>query len=64
MIRELREEVEKLKQQLQARGMRSEKETIQEQLKESEKLMEEASLTWEQKERQTELIHQVSPLIT
>ena len=51
--------MEKLKQQLQARGMRSEKETIQEQLQESEKLMEEASLTWEQKEKQTEFIHQV-----
>ncbi|XP_057308656.1 kinesin-like protein KIF13A isoform X3 [Hydractinia symbiolongicarpus] len=58
LIRELREEVETLKQQLLARGMRSEKQGLQEQLDESEKLMQEASLTWEQKEKQTEQIHQ------
>lgn len=58
LIRELREEVEVLKQQLLARGMRSEKQGLQEQLDESEKLMQEASLTWEQKEEQTEQIHQ------
>lgn len=48
-----------MKQQLLARGMRSEKQGLQEQLDESEKLMQEASLTWEQKEEQTEQIHQV-----
>lgn len=32
---------------------------LQEQLVESEKLMVQASLTWEQKEKQTEEIHQV-----
>ena len=58
LIRELREEVEKLKQQLTA-SFRSQKDEIQEQLHESEKLMEEASLTWEQKEKQTELIQKV-----
>ena len=59
MIRELREEVDILKQQLLARGMRSEKETLQDKLEESEKLMEEASLTWEQKEKKTEQIQKV-----
>ena len=32
---------------------------LREQLVESEKLMQEHSLTWEQKEKQTEQIHQV-----
>ncbi|XP_065651766.1 kinesin-like protein KIF13A isoform X6 [Hydra vulgaris] len=58
LIRELREEVERLKLQLLSRGIRSEKEVLQEQLDESKKLMEQASLTWEQKEKQTEYIQQ------
>ena len=60
MIRELREEVDKLKAQLLKHGIASDKESLQEALDQNEKLMKEASLTWEQKEKQTERIHQVS----
>ena len=59
LIRELREEVEKLKMQLLKHGIKSDKEVLQEALDQNEKLMQEASLTWEQKEKQTERIHQV-----
>ena len=40
-------------------GIAQDKESLQEALDQNEKLMQEASLTWEQKERQTERIHQV-----
>jgi len=40
-------------------GIASDKESLQEALDQNEKLMKEASLTWEQKEKQTERIHQV-----
>lgn len=59
LIRELREEVDKLKAQLLKHGIASDKESLQEALDQNEKLMKEASLTWEQKEKQTEQIHQV-----
>lgn len=58
LIRELREEVDKLKKQLLKHGITSDKEVLQEALDQNEKLMQEASLTWEQKEKQTERIHQ------
>ena len=51
--------MDKLKAQLIGRGLMSQNGQLQEQLVESEKLMQEASLTWEQKEKQTEEIHQV-----
>ncbi|XP_031559004.1 kinesin-like protein KIF13A isoform X2 [Actinia tenebrosa] len=64
IIRELREEVERLKQLLQLKiaGKLSPEDAgefeIQEQLSESEKLMKEATMSWEQKEKQTEQIMQ------
>ncbi|KAF8763627.1 Kinesin-like protein KIF13A like protein [Argiope bruennichi] len=54
IIRELREEVEMLKEQLKSTAQ----EDLQERLKESEKLMQEISQTWEEKLRKTEKIHQ------
>ncbi|XP_033496289.2 kinesin-like protein KIF13A isoform X2 [Epinephelus lanceolatus] len=55
IIRELREEVEKLKVQLsQAESMKAPE--LQEKLQESEKLIEEMTVTWEEKLRKTEEI--------
>ncbi|NXX79912.1 KI13A protein, partial [Urocolius indicus] len=56
-IRELREEVEKLKEQLsQAEAMKAPE--LKEKLEESEKLMKELTVTWEEKLRKTEEIAQ------
>ncbi|GFQ92820.1 kinesin-like protein KIF13A [Trichonephila clavata] len=54
IIRDLREEVEMLKEQLKCTAQ----EDLQDRLKESEKLMQEISQTWEEKLRRTEKIHQ------
>nr|XP_042901617.1 kinesin-like protein KIF13A isoform X1 [Parasteatoda tepidariorum] len=54
IIRDLREEVEMLKEQLKG----TTQEDLQDRLKESEKLMQEISQTWEEKLRKTEKIHQ------
>lgn len=67
IIRELREEVDRLKRLLQAKiagksHIVEPGETtieIKEMLSESEKLMSECTMTWEQKEKQTEKIQQV-----
>ncbi|XP_035381770.1 kinesin-like protein KIF13A isoform X2 [Electrophorus electricus] len=57
IIRELREEVEKLKVQLsQAESMKAPE--LQEKLQESEKLIQEMTITWEEKLRKTEEIAQ------
>ncbi|XP_076811338.1 kinesin-like protein KIF13A [Clavelina lepadiformis] len=56
IIRELREEVEKLQLQLkQSESMRAP--DLQEKLQESEKLIQEISQTWEEKLRKTEHVH-------
>ncbi|KAG8178989.1 hypothetical protein JTE90_012501 [Oedothorax gibbosus] len=54
IIRDLRDEVEMLKEQLKG----TTQEDLQDRLKESEKLMQEISQTWEEKLRKTEKIHQ------
>ena len=64
IIRELREEVEMLKALLKekiAEKPTGTKETveIEEMLSENEKLMKECTMSWEQKEKQTEQIMQV-----
>ena len=70
IIRELRSEVDRLRAILEENALslktarksgRESDETgdIKEKLEESEKLMQECTLTWEEKEKQTELIHQV-----
>uniref|UniRef100_A0A8C4SQC1 Kinesin family member 13A n=1 Tax=Erpetoichthys calabaricus TaxID=27687 RepID=A0A8C4SQC1_ERPCA len=57
IIRELREEVEKLREQLtQAESMKAPE--LKEKLEESEKLIKEMTLTWEEKLRKTEEIAQ------
>nr|XP_020654244.1 kinesin-like protein KIF13A isoform X3 [Pogona vitticeps] len=57
VIRELREEVEKLKEQLsQAEAMKAPE--LMEKLEESEKLIKELTVTWEEKLRKTEEIAQ------
>ncbi|XP_012588377.1 PREDICTED: kinesin-like protein KIF13A [Condylura cristata] len=57
VIRELREEVEKLKEQLsQAEAMKAPE--LKEKLEESEKLIRELTVTWEEKLRKTEEIAQ------
>uniref|UniRef100_A0A452QKI1 Kinesin family member 13A n=1 Tax=Ursus americanus TaxID=9643 RepID=A0A452QKI1_URSAM len=57
VIRELREEVEKLKEQLsQAEAMKAPE--LKEKLEESEKLIKELTVTWEEKLRKTEEIAQ------
>ncbi|KAE8598010.1 hypothetical protein XENTR_v10016675 [Xenopus tropicalis] len=57
VIRELREEVEKLKEQLsQAESMKAPE--LKEKLEESEKLIRELTITWEEKLRKTEEIAQ------
>ncbi|XP_069074451.1 kinesin-like protein KIF13A isoform X3 [Pleurodeles waltl] len=57
VIRELREEVEKLKEQLsQAEAMKAPE--LKEKLEESEKLIRELTITWEEKLRKTEEIAQ------
>ncbi|KAL4629764.1 kinesin-like protein KIF13A isoform X4 [Arapaima gigas] len=57
IIRELREEVEKLKEQLsQAESLKAPE--LQEKLQESEKLIQEMTITWEEKLRKTEEIAQ------
>ncbi|XP_076868659.1 kinesin-like protein KIF13A isoform X2 [Brachyhypopomus gauderio] len=57
IIRELREEVEKLRVQLsQAESMKAPE--LQEKLQESEKLIQEMTITWEEKLRKTEEIAQ------
>uniref|UniRef100_A0A8C9TLZ7 Kinesin family member 13A n=1 Tax=Scleropages formosus TaxID=113540 RepID=A0A8C9TLZ7_SCLFO len=57
IIRELREEVEKLKEQLsQAEALKAPE--LQEKLHESEKLIQEMTITWEEKLRKTEEIAQ------
>ncbi|XP_026525663.1 kinesin-like protein KIF13A [Notechis scutatus] len=57
VIRELREEVEKLKEQLsQAESMKAPE--LKEKLEESEKLIKELTITWEEKLRKTEEIAQ------
>lgn len=45
--------------QLLKHGITDEQQVLKDALHENERLMQEASLTWEQKERQTEKIHQV-----
>uniref|UniRef100_A0A672MW18 Kinesin-like protein KIF13A n=1 Tax=Sinocyclocheilus grahami TaxID=75366 RepID=A0A672MW18_SINGR len=58
IIRELREEVEKLKVQLsQAESLKAPE--LQEKLQESEKLIQEMTVTWEEKLRKTEEIAQI-----
>ena len=70
VIRELREEVEKLKQMLGLGGVGGgggggeapssrELADLQEKLRISESLMQEMTMTWEQKVQATEKIHQV-----
>ncbi|XP_030576763.1 kinesin-like protein KIF13B isoform X2 [Archocentrus centrarchus] len=57
IIRELREEVEKLKEQLtEAESMKAPE--LKERLEESEKLIQEMTVTWEEKLRKTEAIAQ------
>ncbi|XP_063307758.1 kinesin-like protein KIF13A [Pelobates fuscus] len=57
LIRELREEVEKLKEQLsQAESLKAPE--LKEKLEESEKLIHELTITWEEKLRKTEAIAQ------
>ncbi|XP_077348378.1 kinesin-like protein KIF13A isoform X8 [Lithobates pipiens] len=57
VIRELREEVDKLKEQLsQAEAMKAPE--LKEKLEESEKLIRELTITWEEKLRKTEAIAQ------
>ncbi|KAG8442351.1 hypothetical protein GDO86_011230 [Hymenochirus boettgeri] len=57
VIRELREEVDKLKEQLsQAESMKAPE--LKEKLEESEKLIRELTITWEEKLRKTEAIAQ------
>uniref|UniRef100_A0AAR2K296 Kinesin family member 13A n=1 Tax=Pygocentrus nattereri TaxID=42514 RepID=A0AAR2K296_PYGNA len=57
IIRELREEVEKLREQLsQAESLKAPE--LQEKLQESEKLIQEMTVTWEEKLRKTEEIAQ------
>ncbi|XP_077366872.1 kinesin-like protein KIF13B isoform X2 [Festucalex cinctus] len=57
IIRELREEVEKLKEQLtEAESMKAPE--LKERLEESEKLIQEMTVTWEEKLRKTESIAQ------
>uniref|UniRef100_A0A8C6G5W9 Kinesin family member 13A n=1 Tax=Mus spicilegus TaxID=10103 RepID=A0A8C6G5W9_MUSSI len=57
VIRELREEVEKLREQLsQAEAMKAPE--LKEKLEESEKLIKELTVTWEEKLRKTEAIAQ------
>ena len=79
IIRELREEVERLKSLLVAKtagkpiteemitgiaeSPPKDRGEIEEMLVESEKLMQECSMSWEQKEKKTEQIQQVSDLI-
>lgn len=55
IIRELREEVEQLREQLLHATVQTE---LQERLSESEKLIKEMEQTWEEKLRKTEKIHQ------
>lgn len=55
IIRELREEVEQLREQLMHATVQTE---LQERLSESEKLIKEMEQTWEEKLRKTEKIHQ------
>ena len=72
IIRELREEVDRLRELLQinaiepsanarSKSSRQSFETgnIQEELAENEKLIKECTRTWEEKEKQTEIIRQV-----
>lgn len=72
IIRELREEVERLRVLLQSKSIdpssnsfsksgRDSAETgnIREELAENEKLIQECTKTWEEKEKQTEMIHKV-----
>ncbi|MFT7812984.1 kinesin-like protein KIF13B isoform X2 [Arapaima gigas] len=59
IIRELREEVEKLREQLtQAESMKAPE--LKDRLEESEKLIQEMTITWEEKLRKTEEIAQAS----
>jgi hypothetical protein len=58
----LREEVERLKQILKIKGFSDSKDEIKEKLTESENLMEEFTMSWEEKEKNTEKIKQV-PLV-
>ncbi|CAB3986740.1 kinesin KIF13B, partial [Paramuricea clavata] len=58
IIRELREEVERLKQILKIKGFSDSKDEIKEKLTESENLMEEFTMSWEEKEKNTEKIKQ------
>ena len=62
IIRELREEVERLKQILKIKGFSDSKDEIKEKLTESEHLMEEFTMSWEQKQKNTEIIKQVGRL--
>jgi len=55
IIRELRNEVEQLREQLMNATQQSD---LQERLVESEKLIQEMTQTWEEKLRKTEIIHQ------
>ncbi len=72
IIRELREEVDRLRVLLQSKAINPtlnarskiardsvEAGNIQEELAENEKLIQECTRTWEEKEKQTEIIHQV-----
>ncbi|RUS88910.1 hypothetical protein EGW08_003349, partial [Elysia chlorotica] len=58
IIRELREEVEMLKAQLETAQAITREPDLTERLTESEKLMKEVSKTWEEKLQETERIHQ------
>jgi kinesin family protein 13 len=55
MIRELKEEVEVLREQLKNA---TQSDVLKERLQESEKLIKEMTLTWEERLRQTEVIHE------
>ena len=58
IIRELREEVERLRQILKVKGFSDSKDDIKEKLTESENLMEEFTMSWEEKEKNSEKIKQ------
>lgn len=60
MIRELKEQVEHLKEQLANSGGESDlREQYEARLNESEKLMQQMTRSWEERLRQTEQVHQV-----
>lgn len=62
MIRELREEVEKLRQMMMGGNSSGEMDALREKLSISESLMAEMTKSWEERLRETERLHHVSIL--